>query len=261
MGNAEDRGWGNPWASGYREANIVSVRVPHYGHVGHEQGVVLPVNQRVAPLFVGFLTEAQQRGYVLDDVADDWGYARRCIRGTGPGTNRPCVTSNHAWGLAIDVNATRNPMGAPLRTDIPGWMADLAVKYGLVWGGDWATPDPMHFEFVGSPGDADAYVAHLAKPQGVLVSAGEPMEVDVPITPYKVEMPLDDEGRGNVNVPFHIDRIIGFLPHSGVRPNVDGRYDTPVNTVTFTPDGEETVVVCQGGDPRGRGHLWLRVVP
>jgi hypothetical protein len=261
MASAESRGWGNPWTSTFRADNIVVVRVPHYGHAGHEQGIALPVHHRVAPLFVGFLTEAQQRGYVLDEVADDWGYARRCMRGTGPGTHRACVTSNHAWGLAVDFNATVNPMGKPLRTDVPEWMVELGAKYGLSWGGNWATPDPMHWEFIGTPGDADRLVARLAKAQGPSISAGTPMEVDVQITPYKVEMPLDGEGNGNVNVPFHIDRIVGYLPHSGVRPNVDGRYDVPVNTVTFTPDGEATVVVCQGGDPLGRGHVWLRVVP
>ena len=88
---------------------------------------------------------------------------------------------------------------------------------------------------------------------------GTPLEVDVQVQPVHIEMPLDNEGRGNIAVEYPIDRILGFLPHSGVRPNVDGRYDTPVNTVTFTPDGEKTVVVCQGGDPLGRAHVWLRV--
>ena len=164
MTTALARGWGDPWSSTFRADYIVSVRVPHFGHVGHDAGIVLPVHSRVAPLFVGFLTEAQRRGYTLDDVADDWGYARRCVRGTGPGTNKPCVTSNHAWGLAVDINATRNPMGAPLRTDMPSWLIDLAQSFGLEWGGGWSRPDPMHFEFTGTPGEADALVARLRTP-------------------------------------------------------------------------------------------------
>lgn len=86
-----------------------------------------------------------------------------------------------------------------------------------------------------------------------------PLEVDVQIQPVKVEMSLDAQGRGNVTVPYAIDRIIGFLPHSEVRPNVDGRYDDPPNSVTFTPDGTGTVVVVQNGTPLGRAHIWLRV--
>lgn len=88
---------------------------------------------------------------------------------------------------------------------------------------------------------------------------GPEMEVDVRIRSERVEMPLDDKGRGNVTVPWVIDSIIGYLPHSEVRPNVDGRYDEPANSVTFTPDGAGTVVVIQGGTPLGRAIVWLRV--
>lgn len=88
---------------------------------------------------------------------------------------------------------------------------------------------------------------------------GTPMEVDVLIRPVQIEMPLDNQGRGNVKVPYPIERIIGFLPHSEVRPNVDGRYDAVPNSVTFTPDGDGTVVVCQGDDALGRSVVWLRV--
>lgn len=92
---------------------------------------------------------------------------------------------------------------------------------------------------------------------GIIV--GPSMEVDMQVTPVHVEMPLDNAGKGNITVPYPIDSIIGFLPHSEVRPNFDGRYDDPPNSVTFTPEGNGTVVVCQGGNPLGRAHVWLRV--
>jgi hypothetical protein len=68
---------------------------------------------------------------------DDWSYLNRDVRG---GTQ----TSNHAFGLAVDVNALSNPLGT--EGDIPldvvqGWKAE-----GGEWGGDWSRPDPMHFE-------------------------------------------------------------------------------------------------------------------
>jgi hypothetical protein len=170
VATASERGWGDPWAKGFREANIVTVAVPHRGHAGHETGIALAVHRRVAALAVAFLVDLQARPYEIDAVRDDWGYDLRCQRGTGPGTGRPCVTSNHAWGLAIDVNATRNPMRWPLTTDLPPGAERLAMLYGFRWGGRWSNPDPMHFEFSGSPADADRLVSTLPlTPQEVRV--------------------------------------------------------------------------------------------
>jgi len=250
MASAESRGWGNPWTSTFRADNIVTVRIPHYGHAGHEQGIALPVHERVAPLFVGFLTEAQQRGYVLDEVADDWGYARRCVRGTGPGTSRPCVTSNHAWGLAVDINATRNPMGAPLRTDIPAWMVEVAAEYGLAWGGRWATPDPMHFEFTGSPGDADRLVSRTTRPSvtGPIVRPGPTYE-DSTMQAHFVSLHagglrLDGQGRGYWDLPsFPFDRVVTVNPNVANPP--EAGYGVP--DVGFLRWGDGIRVVAEEG--------------
>lgn len=159
------RGWGNPDAANYRRDHIITVTV---------QGVRLPVRREVAPLFVGFLNElCSTTGYDLDDVADDWGYANRCIRGTGPGTSRPCVKSNHSWGLAIDINATKNPMtfNGRLITDMPAATGAIAAKWGLRWGANYTgtSKDAMHFEFMGRPEDVKKY------PTGGAASAPAPV--------------------------------------------------------------------------------------
>lgn len=79
---------------------------------------------------------------------DDWGYAERPIRG---GTE----LSNHASGTAIDLNATKHPLGvAAIRTfttdqikAIRQIMADCDGT--LRWGGDYSgRPDPMHVEVI-----------------------------------------------------------------------------------------------------------------
>lgn len=147
------RGWGNPDAANFRRDHIITVKV---------QGVLLPVRREVAPIFVGFLSElCSTTGYRLDGVADDWGYANRCIRGTGPGTSRACVKSNHSWGLAIDVNATKNPMtfDGRLITDMPATTGLIAAKWGLRWGANYTgtSKDAMHFEFMGRPEDVKRY--------------------------------------------------------------------------------------------------------
>ena len=131
-------------------------------------------------LFEGFLAEIQANGFGVRDVI---GYNFRCTSNT----RKDCVglgpdsLSNHAWGLAIDINVSANPeiryapvagastaCSTPMTTDIPKWVVDTAQKWGLLWGGyGWnggcPTPaaqrssilrDPMHFEFRGTADDA-----------------------------------------------------------------------------------------------------------
>jgi hypothetical protein len=133
-------------------------------------------------LFIGFLTEVQARGYRV--VNGTGAYSFRCTASTRKdcrGLTRSSL-SNHAYGLASDLNTTQNPMqtlygvnGAsacqtPMRTDMPQWVIQVAEKWGLYWGGyGWsggcsspdqfkssASRDPMHFEFNGTVEQARA---------------------------------------------------------------------------------------------------------
>ena len=52
--------------------------------------------------------------------------------------------SHHAWGSAIDLNVSANPLGGPSHQDPR--LVEVFRKWGFTWGGDWLTPDPMHFE-------------------------------------------------------------------------------------------------------------------
>lgn len=88
-------------------------------------------------------------------VAGCWGWDVRKI-GIGPDW------SNHAAACAWDLNAPDNPDGTPTRKVM------TAVQIGqchalehesdgvLRWGGDWADPDAMHWEIVGTPAQAAA---------------------------------------------------------------------------------------------------------
>lgn len=127
MTTPEDRGWGPPCPAD----RIVTFRAG---------GVSLTAHEDAAPLFAAFVTDIVGRGYDVDNVADDWGYNCRQIRDSQ-------TMSYHAWGLAIDLNATRNPMGATLVTDMPSWIDEVAADYGLFWGGNFnRRKDAMHFE-------------------------------------------------------------------------------------------------------------------
>lgn len=52
--------------------------------------------------------------------------------------------SQHAWGLAFDINVPTNQYGAT-PTLHPG-IVDAFRRWGFTWGGDFSTPDGMHFE-------------------------------------------------------------------------------------------------------------------
>ncbi|MEI8238166.1 MAG: peptidoglycan-binding protein [Actinomycetota bacterium] len=133
------------------------------------------------PLFDGFLAEIQAKGYAMSDGGN---YVFRCTAGTRKdcsGLSRASL-SNHAYGLAVDINSGSNPMtnysmqngvtacSTPVRTDIPRWVVQVAEKWGLYWGGyGWnsgcdsptqfrssLSRDPMHFEFNGTVAQARA---------------------------------------------------------------------------------------------------------
>lgn len=153
MTTAQQRGWGSPDEPGYRQNRIMAIRAG---------GIVLYVRKEIALLVQRFVDEIVERGYQLNGSADDWGYNNRDIRG------RPGVKSNHAWGLAIDLNSSTNPMteDGHVHTDMPAWVPETAAKYGLFWGGHYsgARKDPMHFEFLGTPDDVSRYPTETTKP-------------------------------------------------------------------------------------------------
>ena len=97
----------------------------------------------VAPLLIGFAAEFHSLIEPIDDDGlDDWGYCFRMVRGTSD------KISNHSSGTAIDLNATKHPLGqvGTFEASKVPMLRALAKKYGLTWGGEWTRPDPMHFE-------------------------------------------------------------------------------------------------------------------
>lgn len=98
----------------------------------------------------------------IDQGADDWGYASRLIRGSST------TLSNHASGTAIDLNATRHPLGqdpslsftAEQRTAIRHILADC--RGALRWGGDFrGRKDGMHLEVIADEGRCAEVLATL----------------------------------------------------------------------------------------------------
>jgi hypothetical protein len=56
------------------------------------------------------------------------------------------LTSLHAWGLAIDLNAATNQIGKG-EGDMSAAVVQIFRQHGMFWGGDFQhRKDPMHFE-------------------------------------------------------------------------------------------------------------------
>ena len=134
MSQTSFNGW--PASKDRAEIGIKSYTVPG-------TTVKLACAEKVAPLLIGFAAEFHKFIEEIDGSNDDWGFCYRMIRGS---TDK---LSNHASGTALDLNASKHPLGKAGTFDaakVPMIQA-LARKYGLRWGGDYVNrKDEMHFE-------------------------------------------------------------------------------------------------------------------
>ncbi len=96
-------------------------------------------NKLIFPQLKAALQEVHERG--LDDKIhpDEYAgcYYPRFIAGTS-------TLSNHAFGLALDLNVPGNQRGTVGEMD--RGVVDAFKHWGFAWGGDWGYTDPMHFE-------------------------------------------------------------------------------------------------------------------
>jgi hypothetical protein len=115
------------------DRHIVKASVPVLGEV--------TCHRLIVPQLRAALEEIVARE--LDDLldADDYGgcWVPRYI---GFQETRPL--SMHAWGIAFDVNVHTNLYGDPPQLDER--IVEVFDRHGFRWGGDWRTPDGMHFE-------------------------------------------------------------------------------------------------------------------
>jgi hypothetical protein len=125
--------YGDPDAKRYKKRNIVEIDF---------LGRAMFIHRKVTPHFLRLERLFQARapeysaGVVLGEL-DDWSYLNRNVRG---GDSK----SNHAFGLAIDVNALANVQGTA--GDMPEEVVAQWLLEGGEWGGNFSNPDPMHFE-------------------------------------------------------------------------------------------------------------------
>jgi hypothetical protein len=100
--------------------------------------------ESVGPLLAAFAAEFHELIEPIDEgTFDDWAYAYRMVRGDA--TKLSC----HSSGTAIDLNATKHPLGksGTFPAEKVPMIRALSKKYGLKWGGDFRSrKDEMHWE-------------------------------------------------------------------------------------------------------------------
>lgn len=113
-------------------------RLSQYDFSGNQ----ISVHELLVPYLDNIQKEIKEKkiAYTFDDVQT---FNIRSKRGGGG-------KSLHSWGIALDINPSRNPQGEP--SDLPAEVIDIFKKYGFFWGGDWGGKDndPMHFEWYGA---------------------------------------------------------------------------------------------------------------
>jgi hypothetical protein len=102
-------------------------------------------NRAFFPALVGALKDVQAAGLGGEIHTYSGCYAARTVA-----RSSTAPPSQHAYGAAIDINAPENPYGATPTMDPK--IVRIFERWGFLWGGDFLTPDGMHFEYGAPPG-------------------------------------------------------------------------------------------------------------
>ncbi|GAA4123994.1 hypothetical protein GCM10022215_31240 [Nocardioides fonticola] len=117
--------------AGWVASHIATEPVPILGS--------MTCNTAIFPQLRAALEEIVQRGLASKIHVGEYAgcFYPRFIAGT-------TTLSNHAFGLAFDLNVPGNQRGTVGEMDRT--VVSIFKKWGFAWGGDWSYTDPMHFE-------------------------------------------------------------------------------------------------------------------
>lgn len=129
----------NGWAA---SPNPADIEIKSFAIAGTD--ITFRANAIAGKILAAFAAEFHAKVEPINRGAlDDWGYAFRMVRGSEDSL------SNHSSGTAIDLNATKHPLGKE-NTYTPAQqktLDELCAKYHLRGGYRYHTrKDDMHFE-------------------------------------------------------------------------------------------------------------------
>lgn len=120
----------------WRDLSIVRTQIPLLGELTCHRKLIGPLRDAMA--------EIEQMG-LASEIVDHAG----CFSARFIGSDPTSALSAHAWGAAIDINASQNPQGAEPTMDPR--IVEVMKRNGFNWGGGWLLPDGMHFEWGQQP--------------------------------------------------------------------------------------------------------------
>jgi hypothetical protein len=128
----------------WEQDNIVNIEVPQLAKITGAR-TTIAFNKAAADAFKAAWLEIEEQGLLDRVISWNGAFVKRTVRGTST------ILSNHACGLAFDINIAANPFGAsPAAAGERGSVRELVpifAKHGFVWGGNANRPDGGHFEF------------------------------------------------------------------------------------------------------------------
>ncbi len=89
--------------------------------------------------------------------------------------------SRHSWGMALDTNTRGSCQGCVpdfSRTTAGCTTVQIFRKHGFAWGGNFLTPDGMHFEWVGERRDTMSYPSRFCQNTGAVALSTEEAGID-----------------------------------------------------------------------------------
>jgi hypothetical protein len=116
--------------------NIVAAQVPILGTIRCHRAVI--------PALEAALRELEERNLAF--LIDTSGYQGCWVPSVIPGDGG---ISRHSWGVAIDLNFTKNPTG--LASAVDPRLVEVMDRWGFISGANWLVPDPGHFEYLRPP--------------------------------------------------------------------------------------------------------------
>lgn len=145
------RGWGPGWP------NCQTSKMGEFTAAGRK----FTCRKEAIIVFHYFVQRWHEEIENISAVADDGCFACRAIRGSSPP-----VASNHSWGLALDLNWQKHPLGKV--GTFAAWQvlrihqACRELRF-MRWGGDYQNrKDEQHSEWMGTPADMAAMAKKIA---------------------------------------------------------------------------------------------------
>lgn len=130
------------WTNQSRFMTIWKIPMKMYGFLKYEGTAIrrIYLNKDMVPSLSLALEMVYEGGLMHKIESYDGCFNLRYSRNSGE------KLSTHAYGLALDLNAATNPLGATPQID--DQLVMCFEEAGFVWGGRWKRPDGMHFQFV-----------------------------------------------------------------------------------------------------------------